>query len=94
LKPDEVLDTLERTDAFRKPERFEQFLLACEADARGRLGLEREPYPQADILRKAHSLCREINAREFVTAGYKDADIGHQLHNKRLQILQIESAKP
>ena len=37
---------LERCDAFRKPQRFEQVLLACECDARGRLGLEERPYPQ------------------------------------------------
>ena len=37
---------LERCDAFRKPQRFDQVLLACECDARGRLGLEEKPYPQ------------------------------------------------
>jgi len=52
-RPGALLELLERTDAFRRAERFERFLLACEADARGR-GPERRaaPYPQAVLLRK------------------------------------------
>lgn len=53
LRNDTIVKVLERTDAFRRPERFEQFLLACEADARGRTGLEHRAYPQADQLRAA-----------------------------------------
>ena len=53
LKPKTVVKVLEKTDAFRRPERFEQFLLACEADSRGRTGLETRDYPQADFLRGA-----------------------------------------
>jgi tRNA nucleotidyltransferase (CCA-adding enzyme) len=54
LKASTMLDLLEATDAFRRPQRFERFLLACEADARGR-GPEKlaAPYPQADLLREA-----------------------------------------
>ncbi len=48
-----VLRLLERCDAPRRPERFDAVLLACECDARGRLGLEDQPYPQAARLRTA-----------------------------------------
>jgi tRNA nucleotidyltransferase (CCA-adding enzyme) len=44
---------LERVDAFRKPARLADILLACESDARGRLGLQSRPYPQAERLRAA-----------------------------------------
>jgi tRNA nucleotidyltransferase (CCA-adding enzyme) len=44
---------LERLDAFRKPARLADILLACECDARGRLGLEHQPYPQAERLHTA-----------------------------------------
>jgi tRNA nucleotidyltransferase (CCA-adding enzyme) len=44
---------LERLDAFRKPLRLVDILLACECDARGRLGLQTQPYPQADRLSAA-----------------------------------------
>ncbi|MDO9612102.1 MAG: multifunctional CCA addition/repair protein [Serpentinimonas sp.] len=48
-----TLRLLQRCDALRRPERFEQVLLACEADARGRLGHESKAYPQAQRLRLA-----------------------------------------
>ena len=86
--PAAILETLELTDAFRKPERFARFLLACEADARGRLGLEDRPYPQAQILQRALALCGKVDAGEFIEAGYRDADIGKQMHQRRLEILQ------
>ncbi|WP_310384885.1 multifunctional CCA addition/repair protein [Roseateles sp.] len=44
------LRLLERCDAWRRPERFEQLLWACECDARGRQGLEHRPYPQRELL--------------------------------------------
>jgi tRNA nucleotidyltransferase (CCA-adding enzyme) len=62
LRPATVLKVLERTDAFRRPERFEQFLLTCEADARGRKGLEDRSYGQADFFRQAFSAASSIDA--------------------------------
>ena len=50
LNPDATLRLLDRCDAFRRPDRFKQILLACESDARGRLGLEEVPYVQATWL--------------------------------------------
>jgi tRNA nucleotidyltransferase (CCA-adding enzyme) len=44
--PEARLRLLERCDAWRRPERFAELLLACECDARGRLGLEDRDYPQ------------------------------------------------
>ncbi len=51
LRADTVLKTLEACDALRRPERFADFLLACEADARGRKGLEERALPAARVLR-------------------------------------------
>ena len=48
-----IVRLLERCDAFRKPQRFEDVLLACECDARGRLGLEERAYPQRERLLQA-----------------------------------------
>ena len=50
LRPKTVLKLLESLDAFRRPERLEKFLFACEADARGRKGLENSGYPQRNYL--------------------------------------------
>lgn len=46
LKPSTILKVLQGVDAFRRPERFKNFLLVCQADAQGRLGLEDKAYPQ------------------------------------------------
>ncbi len=70
-RPGTILELLEMTDAFRRADRFERFLLACEADARGRGPVLRAaPYPQADLLRRARAeaaavkLDPEVLARE------------------------------
>ena len=52
LRAATVLSTLESCDALRRPERFADFLLACEADVRGRKGLEERGYPQREYSRR------------------------------------------
>jgi tRNA nucleotidyltransferase (CCA-adding enzyme) len=52
----------ERSDALRKPARFAEALQACLADARGRLGLEQQAYPQAERLREALVAARAVDA--------------------------------
>lgn len=56
MKPARLVRLFNDLDAFRQPGMFEQFIVACEADARGRLGLEDRAYPQADFLREAFSV--------------------------------------
>ena len=51
---------LHALDALRRPERFEEFLLACQADAQGRLGWENKPYPQVDYFRQARAVAAAI----------------------------------
>ncbi len=62
LRADTVLRVIEAADAFRRPERFEKFLITCEADARGRKGLEDRDYPQADYLRRAFEAAKAVDA--------------------------------
>ena len=62
LRASTILRVLEATDAFRREGRFEQFLLACEADARGRKGLETRDYAQADLFRGAFAAARAVDA--------------------------------
>jgi len=84
LKPATLLKLLETTDAFRRPERFGELLLACEADARGRKGLEREPYPQAEYLRRAHAAAAAAALTEDERRGLEGPAIGARLREKRL----------
>ncbi|HEY6940705.1 multifunctional CCA addition/repair protein [Dokdonella sp.] len=84
LRAETVLDRLERIDAFRRPERIAPFLLACEADKRGRLGRADEPYPQADYLRAAYAAARAIDAAPFVAQGLAGAKIGEAVRAARI----------
>ena len=61
LRDATLLETLEALDAFRRPERVEGFVCACEADFRGRTGFEQRPYPQADIFRHAYLAARAVD---------------------------------
>ena len=73
LRADTRLSILERCDALRRPERFEQVLLACEADFRGRLGWEERPYLSAVKWRAALAAVRAVDAgaiaRELAARG-------------------------
>jgi tRNA nucleotidyltransferase (CCA-adding enzyme) len=62
LRPGTLVELLERIDAFRRPERFEEFLLACECDFRGRPGFENKPFPALDHLRRALHAAQAIDA--------------------------------
>jgi tRNA nucleotidyltransferase (CCA-adding enzyme) len=62
LRPGTVIELLERVDAFRRPERFEAFLQACECDFRGRPGYEDKPFPELESLRQALRAAQTIDA--------------------------------
>jgi tRNA nucleotidyltransferase (CCA-adding enzyme) len=53
---------LQVVDAYRKPERFEEFLQACSCDFHGRPGYAEKPYPQAERLRDAFEAARSVDA--------------------------------
>ncbi|MBI4005285.1 MAG: multifunctional CCA addition/repair protein [Gammaproteobacteria bacterium] len=84
LRPETLLKKLEALDAFRRPERFEQFLLACEADARGRTGLENCAYPQADYFHKALNAAMQIDTQSLIDQGMEGEKMAKAIHNKRL----------
>lgn len=84
LRPTTLFGLLEKLDALRRPDRFEEFLLSCEADARGRKDREEEPYPQADYLRGAREAAAAIDS-SAVDSGLKGPAFGAALREKRLQ---------
>ena len=79
---------LERCDAFRKPQRFADVLLACECDARGRLGLHDSAYPQRErllsVLKAAQSVVTSVIAEAAVAQGLDGKAIGEQVHAARV----------
>ncbi|WP_186027660.1 multifunctional CCA addition/repair protein [Burkholderia gladioli] len=82
---------LERADALRKPGRFAEMLQACESDARGRLGLETQPYPQAERLRRALLAARSVDAGQ-VAAGLRGNPEGirEAVHRARIAAVAAE----
>src|SRR3984885_9725483 len=69
LRPNTILDFIEHADALRRPERFAQALLACEADSRGRTGLENVPYPQRQYLLAARDAAAAVKPSPEDIAG-------------------------
>ncbi len=85
LRGKTLLKLLNATDALRRPDRFEAFLLACEADARGRLGLEDKPYPQGRYLREAREIAMEVTAGLF--PGVEGKALGQAIAEERVRRL-------
>ncbi len=84
MKPSTLLTFLIELDAIRQPERFEMFLQACEADARGRLGLEETPVPQAAVMRKVLAAANNINAGEIAKQQDGPEQIKQAIYEARL----------
>jgi tRNA nucleotidyltransferase (CCA-adding enzyme) len=85
LRPGTILKTLEGLDAFRRPQRFEQFLIACTADARGRKGHNNDPYPQAELLRQSWQACQSIDNRILIEQGFTGKEFAEALTRERIQ---------
>ncbi|HEY0825055.1 MAG TPA: multifunctional CCA addition/repair protein [Ramlibacter sp.] len=87
-----IVRLLERCDAFRKPQRFEQILLACECDARGRLGMEEQPYPQRQRLLSALAAARSVDtavvAAQARDEGLQGDAIGARIHRARTHAVE------
>ena len=91
-----IVRLLERCDALRRPDRFAELLLACECDARGRLGLEDSAYPQRPRLLEALRLVQAIDATAIAASaderGLRGPDIGKAIHDAR--ILALHDLEP
>lgn len=88
LRPSTLLELLQRFDVFRRPQRFAEFVAACEMDARGRRGLEQRDYPQAAYLLGAAAAARQVAVKPLLDTGFKGAELGEALDRERLQALK------
>jgi tRNA nucleotidyltransferase (CCA-adding enzyme) len=79
-----------------QPERFLQVLQACECDARGRLGFEQTPYPQAERLRQAQAAALSVDTAPLAQAaaaqGLRGPQIGHHIAQHRTQAIRARLA--
>ena len=87
-----LMRLLERSDAIRKPQRFDQVLEACECDARGRLGFEARPYPQRERLLRVLAAAQAVETRSFAERaaqeGAKGPKIGEAVARARTSAVE------
>jgi len=83
-----LVKLFERCDAMRKPARFAEALQACESDARGRLGLEKQPYPQAERLRIALVAARAVDAGAVAGQAPSPGQIKEWVHRARVEAVE------
>ena len=83
------MSLIERCDGIRKPARFDEILLACECDARGRLGFDEAPYPQRQRLSEAlaavQSVATSVIAARAAESGVTGQKVGEMIHAARVR---------
>lgn len=88
LKPSTLLTIFNQLDVWRKPQEFNDFLIACESDFRGRLGFENRPYPQKQYLTDAMLGASKEKAKTFVEQGLKGIAIKEAMAKARLNAIK------
>ena len=88
LKSSTILKLFNQLDVWRKPQEFEDFLMTCEADFKGRKGFENKIYPQADFLRVTLHETLKINTQVFIEQGKKGKAIKEAIDAERIHIIK------
>ncbi len=95
LKPATIVGLFDKLDAWRKPQRLEQFLVVCEADARGRAGLAESAYPNAALLRAAFNAARQVKASTLIGDGLEGPAIAEAMRRERGRVIaELRSRQP
>jgi tRNA nucleotidyltransferase (CCA-adding enzyme) len=87
MRPSRLMSLLEQADLLRRPEQLKPFVQACEADYRGRKGLEQRDYPQAQKMAAALEAVLEVQARDVDLTGLQGPEIGEKLRAARILAL-------
>lgn len=88
LRPETVLKLFNKLDVWRKPERFFDFLLVCEADSKGRLGFEQREYPQAELAKQYYFAASAVDVKAVIADGFQQAEIRKELDKRRWQAIK------
>ncbi|MGR5219888.1 multifunctional CCA addition/repair protein [Vibrio parahaemolyticus] len=88
LRPATFVKIFGQLDVWRRPEKLEQVLLCCEADHRGRKGLETTPYPQADRFRTAYQAALKVEVQAIIADGFKGKSIKEELDKRRASAIE------
>ncbi len=88
MKPSTLLSFIVELDAIRQPERFKDFLRACEADSRGRTGLENHATPAADLMQKVLAAAMNVDAGAVASAYDAPEEIKAAVFEARLDAVK------
>ena len=94
LRPAKLLDLLTEIGALRDADVLEDFIAACEADAKGRTGLEARPYPQADLLRRARLATLAVTSDAVSDRSLEGKAFGDALNTLRIAAIRREFQPP
>ncbi|OOF56508.1 multifunctional CCA tRNA nucleotidyl transferase/2'3'-cyclic phosphodiesterase/2'nucleotidase/phosphatase [Rodentibacter genomosp. 2] len=87
LRPDTVMKLFNRFDVWRKPQRFQEFLLVCLADTRGRTGFEMREYPQRDYINALLKAAEKVDVQQVIADGFEKQEIRNELNRRRIKII-------
>jgi tRNA nucleotidyltransferase (CCA-adding enzyme) len=94
LRPGTIVEFLEKSDAFRRPARFADVLMACEADRRGRTGFESAPYPQREWLTRAFEAAAAVKPTPADLADHQGPEIAAHVRRQRTAAIARLRAAP
>ncbi|MBF0263698.1 MAG: multifunctional CCA addition/repair protein [Gammaproteobacteria bacterium] len=89
IKASTMVKFFNSVDAFRRPERFQQFLLACEADSRGRLGYEDIEPIQIKHCQHYLQAAQAVNVQDVIVQGFKGAAVKEELDRQRIHSVKV-----
>jgi len=89
MKAETILKVIEALDSFRKPEHFEHYLLAGEADFRGRPGYETKPMPEINVLKQCFIATQAITATPFLGKGITGPAISESIRKQRIKEIEL-----
>lgn len=87
LQPESIINLFNQLDSWRKPERINQLVIACEADARSWLEREHITYPQAKFVIEAFKTVQQVSSKNLIKQGIKGIAIRDELTQQRIQAL-------
>jgi len=88
MRPGKVVKLLIALDGFRRPDMVERFVQACEADAKGRTGLEDRVWPQGDMLLDALVAAKAVSTAPLLERGFEGKRLGAQLLQERIKAVK------
>lgn len=88
MQPKSIVKVLDNIGAADNSDMFKNFIIAAQADAQGRLGMEDKPYPQADFMRAALKAVQDIETQDLTQSGKDSADIQEKLRIRRIDAVR------